>query len=138
MQGLRLDRLAAFGMKALTAQMTRYRDKLEGRSGTLWESRYKSSVVQSDTYLLACCRYIELNPVRARMVGRADDYSWSSYRARIGVERDDWLDCDPCYLALGATEGECRERYMDFVHPSDSRCGIEVNPRGITARPADG
>ncbi|HBO9959355.1 TPA: transposase, partial [Pseudomonas aeruginosa] len=55
-------------MKTLAARTTRYRNRLEGRSGTLWESRYKSSVVQSDAYLLACCRYIELNPVRARMV----------------------------------------------------------------------
>lgn len=70
-------------MKALAARATRYRNRLEGRSGTLWESRYKSSVVQSDTYLLACCRYIELNPVRARMVAEATDYPWSSYRGRI-------------------------------------------------------
>ncbi|MDH0650342.1 transposase, partial [Pseudomonas sp. GD03858] len=58
-------------MKTLAARMTRYRNRLEGRSGTLWESRYKSSIVQSDTYLLACCRYIELNPVRARLVANA-------------------------------------------------------------------
>src|SRR5690606_27914972 len=44
-------------MKALAARATRYRNRLEGRTGTLWESRYKSSVVESDTYLLACCRY---------------------------------------------------------------------------------
>jgi putative transposase len=61
-------------MKALAARMTRYRNKLEGRSDSLWESRYKSSIVQSDTYLLACSRYIELNPVRARMVERAEEY----------------------------------------------------------------
>jgi hypothetical protein len=71
-------------MKALAARATRYRNRLEGRSGTLWESRYKSSVVQSDSYLLACCRYIELNPVRARMVSDAADYPWSSYRIRVG------------------------------------------------------
>ncbi|VVO20423.1 hypothetical protein PS833_04154 [Pseudomonas fluorescens] len=70
-------------MKTLAARMTRYRNKLEGRSGTLWESRYKSSVVQSDTYLLACSRYIELNPVRARIALRAEDYPWSSYRLRL-------------------------------------------------------
>ncbi len=53
-------------MKALAARATRYRNRLERRSGTLWEGRYKSSVVDSDAYLLACCRYIELNPVRAK------------------------------------------------------------------------
>lgn len=72
-------------MKALAARATRYRNRLEGRTGTLWESRYKSSVVESDTYLLACCRYIELNPVRARMVAEAGDYPWSSYRMRVCV-----------------------------------------------------
>lgn len=44
-------------MKTLAARATRYRNRLEGRTGTLWESRFKSSIVQSDTYLLACCRY---------------------------------------------------------------------------------
>ena len=65
------DSIAGLGqlMKALAARATRYRNQLEGRSGTLWESRYKSSVVQSDAYLLACCRYIELSPVRARDSG---------------------------------------------------------------------
>lgn len=56
-------------MKTLAARTTRYRNRLEGRSGTVWESRYKSSIVQSDSYLLACSRYIELNPVRACMHG---------------------------------------------------------------------
>jgi putative transposase len=54
-------------MKALAARATRYRNRLEGRSGTPWESRYKSSVLQSDTYLLACYRYTELDPVCARI-----------------------------------------------------------------------
>ncbi len=57
-------------MKTLAARATRFRNKLEGRTGTLWESRYRSSLVQSDHYLLACSRYIELNPVRARMVAK--------------------------------------------------------------------
>ncbi|AXA60797.1 transposase, partial [Pseudomonas thivervalensis] len=103
-------------MKALAARATRYRNRLEGRSGTLWESRYKSSVVQSDSYLLACCRYIELNPVRARMVADAADYPWSSYRARVGnVPDGHWLDADPCFVALGNTTAERCRRYEAFV-----------------------
>ncbi len=76
------EEVAAMGrlMKALVARATRYRNRLEGRCGTLWEGRYKSSPVQTETYLLACTRYIELNPVRARMVPAAGDYAWSSYR----------------------------------------------------------
>ncbi|POA18640.1 transposase [Pseudomonas sp. FW300-N1A1] len=103
-------------MKALAARMTRYRNKLEWRSGTLWESRYKSSVVQSDAYLLACSRYIELNPVRAHIVSRAEDYPWSSYRLRLQepAERN-WLDIDPCFEALGTTELLRRNRYKEFV-----------------------
>ncbi|MCG6575934.1 transposase [Pseudomonas sp. AF32] len=103
-------------MKALAARATRYRNRLEGRSGTLWESRYKSSVVQSDSYLLACSRYIELNPVRARMVADVADYSWSSYRNRVRDEPDIcWLDADPCFLALGDTSLERRLRYEEYV-----------------------
>jgi putative transposase len=64
-------------MKVLAARTTRYRNRLEGRTGTLWESRYRSSIVQNDTYLLACTRYIELNPIRARMVAHPRDYPWA-------------------------------------------------------------
>jgi putative transposase len=103
-------------MKALAGRMTRYRNKIEGRSGTLWESRYKSSVVQSDTYLLACSRYIELNPVRARMVERAEDYRWSSFALRLcDFSESTWLDKDPCFLELGPTDTKRRERYKSFV-----------------------
>ena len=55
-------------IKRLAGRQTRYVNRLEGRRGTLWEGRYKSSPIQTESYLLACCRYVELNPVRARMV----------------------------------------------------------------------
>jgi len=103
-------------MKALAARMTRYRNKLEGRSGTLWEGRYKSSLVQSDCYLLACSRYIELNPVRARIVSQPEDYAWSSYLLRFGEKTyDNWLDTDPCFEALGRTLEDRRFVYRSFV-----------------------
>ncbi|MEE1926461.1 transposase [Pseudomonas sp. 148P] len=108
-------------MKALAARATRYRNKLEGRSGTLWESRYKSSVVQSETYLLACCRYIELNPVRAFMVLQPEDYPWSSYRARINSRPDsDWLDIAPCFELMAETPEEMVGRYISFVRQTTS------------------
>lgn len=105
--------LGAF-MKGLAARATRYRNKLEGRSGTLWEGRYKSSLVDSEEYLLACSRYIELNPIRARMVARAGDYEWSSFQQRVGT-KPEWLDSDPCFDSLGSTEAEARSRYAEFV-----------------------
>jgi putative transposase len=55
-------------LKKIAARQTRYVNRKEGRSGTLWEGRYRSSIVCKDTYLLACTRYVEMNPVRACMV----------------------------------------------------------------------
>ena len=102
-------------MKSLAARMTRYRNRQERRTGTLWEGRYKSSLVQTETYLLACSRYIELNPVRARMVAAAGDYPWSSYRLRMQPEGN-WLDSDPCFDALGPTDQQRRGRWQAFVN----------------------
>lgn len=114
-------------MKALAARTTRYRNRLEGRTGTLWESRYKSSVIESDSYMLACCRYIELNPVRACMVAKAADYPWSSYRSRVTDQAGSaWLDTHPCYLALGDTPERCRVRYMEFVRQAVPCSEIEL------------
>lgn len=114
-------------MKALAARMTRYRNRLEGRSGTLWESRYKSSVVQSDNYLLACSRYIELNPVRARIVSQAESYPWSSYRLRMAESTENnWLDIDPCFKSLGATEHARRNRYKEFVEQVAPSAELEL------------
>ncbi len=105
-------------MKRVSARQTRYRNHVEQRSGTLWEGRYKSSPVQTDAYLLACCRYIEVNPVRARMVLEARDYPWSSCRARLGYATSAILDLDPCYQGLGEDESTRRERYKEFLQGS--------------------
>lgn len=103
-------------MKTLAARATRHHNKQEGRSGTLWESRYKSSPVQTDAYLLACSRYIELNPVRARMVAEPGDYPWSSYLDRLDTpEAECWLHPDPFYLSLGGTESARKEGYARFI-----------------------
>lgn len=102
-------------MKRLAGRQTRYRNRVEQRSGTLWEGRYKSSVVQNDRHLLACCRYIELNPVRARMVTAPQDYRWSSCRARLGFANSPVLDLDPCYIGLAVDESTRRERYIAFL-----------------------
>lgn len=73
-------------------------------------------MVESDAYLLACCRYIELNPVRARIVPEPGDYPWSSYRMRVADRTDsDWLDTDPCFIALGDTPERRRIHYVEFM-----------------------
>jgi putative transposase len=71
------------------------------RSGTLWEGRYKSSVIDPERYLLTCCRYIEFNPVRAGIVEAPADYPWSSYGTHAYGRPDDLLREHSCYLDLG-------------------------------------
>jgi putative transposase len=72
-----------------------------GRTGTLWEGRFKASLVDSQGYVVACMRYIELNPVRAWMVAQPADYPWSSHGAHAGGKRDPLLAPHPAYVALG-------------------------------------
>lgn len=102
-------------MKRVSGKYTRRINKLHGRTGTLWESRFRSSPIQTDRYLLACCRYVDLNPVSARMVEHPREYRWSSFRQKTGDEVPAWIDLDPCYLALGGTSRERKQRYERFV-----------------------
>lgn len=102
-------------MKALAGRATRYRNMRQKRTGTLWEGRYRSSPVQSDQYLMACCRYIELNPVRAAMVEAPESYRWSSCRQHLGLCESRWIDLDPVYQGLGATDGERAARYRQLL-----------------------
>jgi putative transposase len=82
------------------------------RSGTLWEGRYKATLVDSENYLLTCYRYIELNPVRARgMVNHPGDYPWSSYRYNALGEDDSLVVPHEEYLRLGKTLAERQAAY---------------------------
>ena len=82
-----------------------------GRSGTLWEGRFHSSLVTSDSYVLACYRYIERNPVQARMVAGPADYSWSSYAANAEGRARDFVQPHPAYESVGvpAYKAMCQE-----------------------------
>jgi len=71
-----------------------------GRSGTLWEGRYKASSIESERYLLTCYRYIELNAVRAKMVEKPDEYRWSSYRANAYGVNNPIITPHALYMAL--------------------------------------
>jgi putative transposase len=81
------------------------------RTGTLWEGRYKATVIDSERYLLTCYRYIELNPVRANMVAHPSQYRWSSYRANALGHHDALLTPHGEYLALGNHAQERQEAY---------------------------
>jgi len=102
-------------MKRLAGRHTRRLNRLRSRTGTAWEGRYKSSLIDTDSYLLACSRYVDLNPVRAGVVSRPEDYAWSSFRALAGLTDCDWLDASPCYQALAETSKEQQQRYREFV-----------------------
>jgi putative transposase len=75
-------------MQSLGSRYVKHVNARAGRVGTLWESRYKACVVERDAHLLAVCRYIDLNPVRAGMVASPEDYGWSSYAALAGLRHD--------------------------------------------------
>ncbi|MBK8324774.1 MAG: transposase [Betaproteobacteria bacterium] len=128
-----------------------------GRTGTLFEGRFRSSLVQDDIYLVTCMRYIDLNPVRAGLARHPADYPWSSYRRNAGMEPLAPLVANPAYLALAnspVSRGQCyralceagmpqgtldtiRERLAAsrplgsaaFVEDVDSRLGLIGPPR---------
>jgi putative transposase len=101
-------------MKRVAGKQTRFVNRIEHRSGTLWEGRYRSSIICKDTYLLACCRYVELNPVRARMVSHPSEYRWSSYGEKTS-ESSFIIDPDPAFLALSADESQRKREYEKWV-----------------------
>ena len=82
-------------MKRVAGRQTRYVNKLEKRTGSLWEGRYKSSIISAREYLPACCRYIELNPLRAGMITDPAQYRWSSYASKVPGKKDLVVDLHP-------------------------------------------
>ncbi len=108
-------------MKALGERYVPYFNRLHGRTGTLWEGRFRSSVVQSERYLLICQRYIELNPVRAELVPHAGDYPWSSYSANAVGAASDLVTPHELYLRLGRDQKARADAYRKlFGPPSES------------------
>lgn len=93
-------------MKHLGQRYVQYVNRSYRRSGTLWEGRFRSSLVQENVYFLRCHRYIELNPVRASMVSHPADYRWSSFPANAGLAASRLLSAHGEYLALGRNDGE--------------------------------
>ena len=91
-------------MISLGRRYVQYINRSYRRTGTLWDSRYKSSLIDADGYLLTCQRYIELNPVRAAMVDDPAHYRWSSYRANALGRNDPLLSPHAVYRALAADD----------------------------------
>jgi putative transposase len=101
-------------MKFLGQRYVQYINRRYGRTGTLWEGRFRSCLVDADTYLLACHRYIEANPVRAGMVRHPADYRWSSYRANAEGQIDPVVTPHPLLLELAPAPADRRRAYREL------------------------
>ena len=101
-------------MQTIGRYYVRYFNHKYERTGTLWEGRFKSCLVDAEDYLLVCQRYIELNPVRAGMVAVPEDYTWSSYKANgFGQQMKLWTP-HSVYFELGATAAERAAAYREL------------------------
>jgi putative transposase len=107
-------------MKGIGERYVPYFNRKHGRTGTLWEGRFRSNIVQSEGYLFSCYRYIELNPVRAGMVAAPGDYPWSSYAANASTASSHLVTPHDLYLRLGASPEERVAAYLRlFGAPTD-------------------
>jgi len=91
--------------------------------------RFKCNPIETHGYLLACCRYVECNPVRARVVSKPQEYCRSGYRGKVGLAQDAVIDRDSCYQALGHDDIARRTAYAHWV----CRGGEEIDVKLIRA-----
>ncbi|MFC1664431.1 transposase [Pseudomonadota bacterium] len=108
-------------MQSVGQRYVRYINRKYGRSGTLWEGRYKASLIDTETYLLICYRYLELNPVRAVMVDHPGEYRWSSYQYNAYGEGSPIVQVHAVYEALGSSANNRQWAYRElFRHHIDN------------------
>lgn len=119
---------AAQLMKNQGQRYVQYINRTYRRSGTLWEGRFKSCLAQSETYVMTCYRYIELNPVRANRVHHPRDYRWSSYRANAAGRQDYILTPHSLYMRLGQNAGQRETAYRGLFEVD-----LDLDPDQITA-----
>ena len=112
--------IIALGRRYVPYINTTYR-----RTGALWDSRYKSSLIQAETCLLACQRYIELNPVRAALVDDPAHYRWTSYRANALGQENAHLTPHPVYLALGRDDKQRQAAYRALFRTPLDKAAID-------------
>lgn len=105
-------------MQSLGRRYVRHVNAAHGRTGTLWEGRYRAAPIEGEAHFLACCRYIELNPVRAGLAAHPRDWPWSSWRAHALDAADALVRDHPLYRALGADAGERGRAYRALFRRS--------------------
>lgn len=103
-------------MQAVGRRYVRRFNDRHARTGTLWEGRYRSTVIETDRYLLACMAYIDLNPVRAGWVAQARDYPWSSHHHYTGQRSDKLITPHSLWWTLGNTPFAREAAYAEMVH----------------------
>lgn len=106
----------SMGMRQLNGVYTQRFNKRHGRTGHIFQGRFKAILVQKESYLLELCRYVVLNPVRAGLVSYPEEWKWSSYLATMGmVEKPKFLCSDWILAQFGHDIVTARKAYRDFV-----------------------
>ena len=123
-------------MQELGGRYVRVINRIHARTGTLWEARFRSSLVDSENYLLVCQRYIELNPVRAGLVRLPDEYRWSSYDAHAFGTDDDLVTPHHVFEALAPTPDERQRAWRTICQSAlseDQLATMRASPRRVHA-----
>ena len=107
-------------MKGIGQFHTQYMNRTHGRTGSLWEGRFRSCPVQTEDYLLTCYAYVDMNPVRANMVAHPAEYSWSSYQVNAGGSAGGLISAHDEYLRLGSTNEQRGQRYGELIETLDA------------------
>lgn len=118
-------------MQLIGRKYVRYLNTRSHRTGTLWEGRFRSSLINSERYFLACSRYIELNPVRAQMVHDADQYCWSSHRHNAFGDPDPLITPHELYWSLGTTPADRQTAYRSLFQAPVEHSTLERIRRAI-------
>ncbi|MEQ1867426.1 MAG: transposase, partial [Micropepsaceae bacterium] len=112
-------------MQSLGRRYVRHVNWSYGRSGTMWEGRYRAAMLDTEMFFLPCSRYIEMNPVRANIVKHARDYQWSSFRANACGEHDMLITPHAKYRGLGETDQTRQQIYHEL-------CDVKLDEEFIT------
>lgn len=122
--------LARF-MKQLNLAYQYHYKKRYSYNGHLWQGRYKSLLISKDGYLITCARYIELNPIKAKMVKAPKDYKYSSYNAYAYGRKDEVVEYDPIYLGWAKTAKQREQNYRKDIAEELERNAININARFV-------
>ncbi len=119
-------------VQSIGRNYVQYYNECYNGAGTLWEGRYRATVIDEKPYLLTCCRYIELNPVRAGLVKKPKDYRWSSYAHNALCQTDEMITAHREYQRLGKTERERCEAYRAmFKHKLSNTTVREITESAL-------